>query len=151
MFVSEKGILSFLEELASVDPALPLLGSGRTWLDARTVLAIAEHIGSYLLRIGFQPGDLAAYRPERNVPSALMILGLRSAGVTAVLADPGQPLEETLSGTETPVPIRAQIEYTGQSRFKIFWFGASVCRTEVFDLQHAEQLVMTNNLRVDGI
>ncbi len=134
MFVSDKGILSFLEELASVDPALPLLGSGRTWLDARTALAIAEHIGSYLLRIGFQPGDLAAYRPERNVPSALMILGLRSAGVTAVLADPEQPLEETLSGTETPVPIRAQIEYTGQSRFKIFWFGASVCRTEVFEL-----------------
>ena len=86
MRASQRGILGFLERLASSEPARPLLGSGRHWLDAGTVLAFVEHIGSYLRRLGFRQGDLAAFRPGRDVPSALMILGLRSAGVTVVLA-----------------------------------------------------------------
>lgn len=134
MRVSERGILSFLERLVSSDPAFPLLGSGKMWLDARAVLAFVAHIGSYLRRIGLLPGDLVAFRPGRNVPSALMMLGLRSVGATVVLADPRQPLEETLAGAEAPLPVRAQIEHIRHSCFEFTWLDTAERRTQPIEL-----------------
>ncbi len=134
MRVSQRGILGFLERLVSSDASLPLLGSSRQWLDAGTVMAFAEHIGCYLRRIGFRQGDLAAFRPGRDVPSALMILGLRSAGVTVVLADPKQPLEETLACAETALPIKAKIEHVHLSRFELTRLDGPERVTEAIEL-----------------
>lgn len=134
MHVSQQGILAFLEGLVASDPALPLLGGGGSWLDAGTVAAIAAHIGSRLRQIGLRPGDLTAFRPGRDVPSALMLLGLCSAGATAVLADPRQPLEETLSCAETPLPVKAKIEHCGQSSFVLTWLDSPERPSVLIDL-----------------
>ena len=119
MRVSEKGVLRYLEELAVKAPDLPLLGSGGRWFDARTVLAFAEHIGTCLRRMGLGAGAAAAMHPDRTISSALMLLGLRAAGVTAVLFDPRQSHEQVLESLGTNLRITAWIEQNGKTGFTV--------------------------------
>ncbi len=134
MRVSERGILSSLEKLASTDPSTPLLGNSLRWLDAATTLAFTEHIGSYLSRLGLRYGDLIAFKPNCSMASALILLGLRSAGAIVVLAEPRSSMEETLSDTEVKLPVRACVEQAGRTQFLLTWTDRAENQTEPIEL-----------------
>ena len=119
MRVPERGILQYLEDLALKAPDLPLLGGGRRWFGARTVLAFVEHIGTCLRRMGLRAGSVAAMHPDRNISSALMLLGLRAAGVTAVLFDPRQSHDQVLESLGTDMRITAWIGQNGKTGFTV--------------------------------
>ena len=119
MNVSRRTILSYLAELAGQAPNKPLLGGPEGWLSARRVLALAQSAGEALHRMGLKSGDWAAFSAARRLPSAVLILALRSAGVTAVLCDPKQEMRETLDGAEAPVPVRAFITPGENDSFRV--------------------------------
>ena len=133
MRISEQGILSCLNGLAATDPGCMLFENSRIRLDARSTAAITEHIGSKMHAAGFRQGDLVAFRPLRSVASALMLLGLRRAGVTIVLSDPKQPMEAALQGADTPLPVKAEICQRDADTFELKWTDCNG-RRETFSL-----------------
>ena len=114
-----RGILACLHDLAATDPGMPMLGGGGRWFDVRTVLAITEHVGSRLRRMGLPAGAYVAFHPKRSMASALMLLGLRGAGLVAVLAEPKQSMEEILQSTDADLSFSAYLEQTGRTQFDI--------------------------------
>ena len=119
MKASEKSIDSCLGEIAASQPEKMLLGDETRWLNAVEAHALAGKIGAAFRRMGIGNGAYAALRAERTVSAALMILGLRAAGAVAVLTEPRQEIAQTLSETETPIPVQAMIQQTGRTAFRV--------------------------------
>ena len=128
---SKQNILSYLERLALTEPGTPLLGCGTRWLDAETVLSLAEHVGSHFRRLGLKSGDLVAFQPGRNMASAVMLLGLRAAGSVILLAEPKQPLDEILAGAGAALPVAARLEQCGTTRFRFTRTGGDKATSEI--------------------
>ena len=139
-----RGILSCLNDLAAKDPSMPLLGGEGRWFDVRTVLAIAEHVGSRLRRMGLPIGSFVAFHPSRNMSAALMLLGLRSAGLVPVLAEPKQSMEEILHNTDADLSFSAHLEQSGKTQFSIIRTDGDR-RRETIDLY---SLAPTDGVRV---
>ena len=100
----------YLQTLALRQPDQRLLGDEAGWMTASEVCRAVEAWGSAFVGAGLRPGDLAALRGPRSLKTALLLLGLRAAGVTAVLTDPRQEIDEALAECETPIAPRARIE-----------------------------------------
>ena len=52
MDASQRSILSYLKDLASLQPEKPLLGSDAHWLSAGKVLSLVEHVATTLVSYG---------------------------------------------------------------------------------------------------
>lgn len=112
-------LLSYLKMRVEKEPEKRLLGGEAGWLSACRVLHTVENIGRSLLSLGTQPGDLAAVRAERGVDTALLILGMRAAGLVAVLTDPRQKIDEVLSDCEAELHPRAKLERRADGAFSV--------------------------------
>ena len=110
-------LLSYLKILAGKKPEKRLLGGEAGWLSAGRVLRTVENLGRNLLSLGLRPGDLAALRAERGVDTALLILGMRAAGVMAVLTGPRQEIDESLADCEADIHPRAKLERRADGSF----------------------------------
>ena len=102
-------LLSYLKILAEKKPEKRLLGGEAGWLSAAQVLHTVEGLGRTLLSLGLRPGDLAVLRAERGVDTALLILGMRAAGLLAVLTGPRQEIDEALSDCEAEIRPRVKL------------------------------------------
>ena len=134
MNASSKPILTWLEELAAREPGKKLLGGAGRWLDADKALALAEHVGTALRRMGLCGGVYVAFQAKRTLGSAMMLLGLREAGAVAVLCDPKQEIMDTLHQTETLIPAVAAIEQTGRTTFLVTWLNQNPMQEKEIDL-----------------
>lgn len=104
-------LFAYLQALARRQPEKRLLGDEAGWMTASEVWSAVEGFGKAFAAAGLRNGDLAALRAPRCLKAALLILGLRAAGATAVLTDPRQEIDEALAECETPIEPRARIEY----------------------------------------
>ena len=147
MNVSDKSILTYLEELAAAQPAKKLLGDESRWLDARKSLAVVEHIGTAFRRMNVGGGAYVALRAQRTLPTALVILGLRAAGAVVVLTEPKQEINETLAGTEKPIPVEAVIDQREKTVFRVSWPDSQKPPREIdlLSLAPADGSLMTAN------
>ena len=142
-----KSILAYLEELAARRPDKKLLGDESRWLDAGKVLALVEHIGTAFRRMNLEKGAYVALRTQRTLPTALVMLGLRAAGVTVVLTEPKQEIMEILAASEAPVPVQAVIEQTEKTVFRVSWQDGKkpVRKIDLLSLAPAEGSLMISN------
>ena len=135
MELSYKPILGYLEDMAAAEPGKECYGADGRWLDVSAVLERVRQIGAALQRLQLKPGDFVALRTERNLESGLMILGLRAAGLVAVLCDPRQDILSLLNGAETPIPAVAMIEQTEKKTvFRVTRLSPGPAETAQIDL-----------------
>ena len=118
MDASQRSILSYLKELASLQPEKPLLGNDAHWLSAGKVLSLVEHVATALRRMNIS-GTTVAVRCTRTLETAILLLSLRAAGAVAVLIDPRDDVQTALQQTDAEIPVQAVIAQTGQTVFRI--------------------------------
>lgn len=118
MDASQRSILSYLKDLASLQPEKPLLGSDAHWLSAGKVLSLVEHVATALRRMNIS-GATVAVRCTRTLETAILLFGLRAAGAVAVLIDPRDDVQTALQQTDAEIPVQAVIAQTGQTVFRI--------------------------------
>ena len=134
MVVSEKSILTYLRELAAARPDKRLLGEDTRWLDTQTALSLVERSGAAFRALGLTGGAFVALRAHRTAAAAIVMWGLRAAGAVAVLAEPRQEIARTLFDAETPLPIAAVIEQTGQTTFRVYPLNVPDAPEQTVDL-----------------
>ncbi len=108
MDASQRSILSYLKDLASLQPEKPLLGSDAHWLSAGKVLSLVEHVATALRRMNIS-GATVAVRCTRTLETAILLLSLRAAGAVAVLIDPRDDVQTALQQTDAEIPVQAVI------------------------------------------
>ena len=106
----EQTFLSLLRSLAAREPEKRLIGGPAGWLTAAQVLDRAEGLGRAFAELGLRPGDSVALRATRCAETALVIFGLRAAGVTVILTCPKQEIDEVLSECEADLRPKARLE-----------------------------------------
>lgn len=117
--MNDPTLLSYLRKLAEKAPEKRLVGGESGWLSAAEVLRIVEGLGRRLISLGLRPGDEAALRTDRCPETALLILGLRAAGVPAVLCSPRQEIDETLADCEADIRPRAKLQRREGGSFSV--------------------------------
>ena len=103
-------LFSYLRTIAQRQPEKRLLGDEAGWMTASEVFRAVEGFGKAFAAAGLRTGDLAVLRAPRGLQTALLLFGLRAAGVTAVLTDPRQEIDEALAECEARITPRARIE-----------------------------------------
>ena len=143
---SGKSILSYLFEHAYAQPDHRLLGCETRWLRAREALEVTKRTAAAFRRMGIGGGAYAALRALRTVSTALVLFGLRAAGGRAVLTDPRQDPLQALQESETPIPVQAVIEQTGETAFRVSWTnGKPAWEFDLSGLPEAEEYRMNEN------
>lgn len=103
-------LFSYLRTIAQRHPEKRLLGDEAGWMTASEVFRAVEGFGKTFTAAGLRRDDLAVLRAPRGLQTALLLFGLRAAGVTAVLTDPRQEIDEALSECDARITPRARIE-----------------------------------------
>ena len=87
----------YLHCLALEKPCLPLLGDKWGWITAEQAEQFVEAGAGLLYAGGLRPGDRVALRAGRSVSAVLALLCLQRVGAVAILIDPRDDPERSLS------------------------------------------------------
>ena len=112
MTPSNKSFYDYLTSLAESSPQKKLLGNWEQWLAANEVLNRAEKLAARFQHKDICPGNYIALSAERNLNTALAILGLRLAGAVVILVDPREDVQDTLHNCDPPISAKAIVRGT---------------------------------------
>ena len=106
----------YLHCLALEKPCLPLLGDEGGWITAEQAEQFVEAGAGLLYASGLRPGDRAALRTGRSVNAVLALLCLQRVGAAAILIDPRDDPERSLSDCVPPLAVSFFLEARGDIR-----------------------------------
>lgn len=103
----------YLHGLALDKPCLPLLGDKEGWITAEHVEQFVEAGAGLLYAGGLRPGDRVALRAGRSVNAVLALLCLQRVGAAAILIDPRDDPERSLSDCVPSLDVSFCLEAGG--------------------------------------
>lgn len=103
----------YLHCLALEKPCLPLLGDKGGWITAEQTEQFVEAGAGLLYASGLRPGDRVALRAVRSVNAVLALLCLQRVGAAAILIDPRDDPERSLSGCVPSLDVSCRLEAGG--------------------------------------